>query len=121
MGIFVQDFHLLAPVELVPPVGHHLLQVAGVEAVVEGGSFQVRDRHVLPPVEAPQSCPTSATAVLMPSHPTPPFTDPLSKSAAQSVAFPQEQPQVAWRVCGLRKSLWDIAMNLSSIPIHKGW
>lgn len=42
MGIFVQDFHLLAPVELVPPVGHHLLQVAGVEAIVEGGSFQLR-------------------------------------------------------------------------------
>jgi len=42
MGVFVQDFHLLAPVELVPPVGHHLLQVAGVEAVVEGGPFQRR-------------------------------------------------------------------------------
>lgn len=40
MGIFVQDFHLLAPVELVPPVGHHLPQVVGVEAIVEGGPFQ---------------------------------------------------------------------------------
>lgn len=41
MGIFVQDFYLLAPVKLVPPVGHHLLQVAGVEAIVEGGPFQM--------------------------------------------------------------------------------
>ena len=42
MGVFVQDFHLLAPVELVPPVGHHLLQVVGIEAVVEGSPFQLR-------------------------------------------------------------------------------
>lgn len=42
VGIFVQHFHLLAPVKLIPPVVHHLPQVAGVEAVVEGGSFHVR-------------------------------------------------------------------------------
>lgn len=42
MRVFVQDFHLLAPVELVPPVGHHLLQVVGVEAVVESCPFQRR-------------------------------------------------------------------------------
>ena len=42
MGIFVQDFHLLASVKRVPPVGHHLLQVAGGEAVAEGSPFQLR-------------------------------------------------------------------------------
>lgn len=42
VGVFVQHFHLLAPVKLIPPVGHHLPQVGGVEAVVEGGSFHVR-------------------------------------------------------------------------------
>lgn len=42
MRVFVQDFHLLAPVKLVPPVGHHLLQVVRVEAIVEGCPFQWR-------------------------------------------------------------------------------
>ncbi len=42
MWVFVQDFHLLAPVKLVPPVGHHLLQVVRVEAIVEGCPFQWR-------------------------------------------------------------------------------
>lgn len=42
VGIFVQLFHLLAPVKLIPPVIHHLPQVGGVEAILEGSSFHVR-------------------------------------------------------------------------------
>lgn len=42
VGVFVQHLHLLVPVKLIPPVGHHLLQVAGVEAIVEGSSFHMR-------------------------------------------------------------------------------
>jgi len=75
----------------------------------------------LPSVEAPQACLTSATAAPTPSHPAPPSTDPSSKSAAQSMAFLQEQLKVAQRLCGLQKSSWDITMSLSSNAIDKGW
>lgn len=96
----------------------------------------IRDRHIetevlqlgqdpilpaLPSAETPQLCLTGAAAVLTPSHLAPPFTNPLSKFVAQSAAFLQEQTQVAWRGCGLRKSLWGTATNLNSNLIHKGW
>lgn len=36
----VENVHLLPPVKLVPPVGHHFLQVVGVEAIVEAAALQ---------------------------------------------------------------------------------
>lgn len=38
--VLVEDLHLLPPVKLVPPVGHHFLQVVGVEAIVEAAALQ---------------------------------------------------------------------------------
>lgn len=38
--VLVEDLHLLPPVKLIPPEGHHFLQVAGVEAIVEATALQ---------------------------------------------------------------------------------
>lgn len=40
MGVLVEDLHLLPPVKLIPPVGHHFPQVVGVEAIVEAAALQ---------------------------------------------------------------------------------
>lgn len=72
-------------------------------------------------VEAPQSCSTAATAVPMSFCPAPASTDPLSKSAAQSVAFPQEKPQLSQRGSRRRKASGDACVDESSNPLHKEW
>lgn len=38
--IFVKNCHLLLPVKLVFPVWNHFLEVSGIEAIVEGATFQ---------------------------------------------------------------------------------
>lgn len=38
--IFVKNCHLLLPVKLIFPVWNHFLEVGGIEAIVEGATFQ---------------------------------------------------------------------------------
>lgn len=40
MWVLVENFNLFLPVKLVPPIRDHLLQVGGVETVVESGTLQ---------------------------------------------------------------------------------
>lgn len=37
--IFVELCHLLFPVKLVPPIGNHLLEISGIEAILEATIF----------------------------------------------------------------------------------
>ena len=40
VGILVQYGNLLFPVKLIPPIGHHPLEMGGVESVLEAGILQ---------------------------------------------------------------------------------
>lgn len=42
VGVSVENLHLFLPVKFIPPVGDDLLQIVGVETVVEAAVLQRR-------------------------------------------------------------------------------